>query len=70
MFAEADPLTKVTLELVSHSLGSAEVQQFREEFQIIDRSHLGRLDRRDFCKAFEACDVSLLLVVVGAGGGV
>mmetsp|Transcript_17482 Transcript_17482/g.29295 ORF Transcript_17482/g.29295 Transcript_17482/m.29295 type:complete len:685 (-) Transcript_17482:255-2309(-) len=56
IFATADPLTKITMEMVSHTLGSMEVQQFREEFQVIDCSHTGRLSRKDFIKAFSNCD--------------
>lgn len=57
-FAEADPLTKITMEMVSHTLGSLQVQQFREEFQSIDTSHLGRISRKDFVRTFSSCDVS------------
>jgi Ca2+-binding EF-hand superfamily protein len=55
MFAEADPLTQVTLELVSHTLGSLQVQQFREEFQAIDTTHLGSITRKEFLAAFHSC---------------
>ena len=61
MFAEADPLTKMTMEMVSHTLGSLQVQQFREEFQAIDTSHLGRISRKDFVRSFSHCDVSVTL---------
>ena len=64
VFAEADPLTKMTMEMVSHTLGSLQVQQFREEFQTIDTSHLGRISHRDFVRTFSNCDVSFYLVSV------
>jgi Ca2+-binding EF-hand superfamily protein len=35
-----------------------QVQQFREEFQAIDTSHLGRISRKDFIRNFSSCDVS------------
>jgi Ca2+-binding EF-hand superfamily protein len=54
----ADPLTKMTMEMVSHTLGTIKVQQFREEFQVLDTSHTGRLGRKDFFKSFHGCDVS------------
>eukprot|EP00598_Pedospumella_elongata_P002477 CAMPEP_0184981204 /NCGR_PEP_ID=MMETSP1098-20130426/11028_1 /TAXON_ID=89044 /ORGANISM="Spumella elongata, Strain CCAP 955/1" /LENGTH=628 /DNA_ID=CAMNT_0027504749 /DNA_START=246 /DNA_END=2132 /DNA_ORIENTATION=- len=60
VFAEADPLTKMTMEMVSHTLGSLQVQQFREEFQTIDTSHLGRISHRDFVRTFSNCDPHLL----------
>lgn len=59
VFAEADPLTKMTMEIVSHTLGSLQVQQFREEFQTIDTSHLGRISHRDFVRTFSNCDVRI-----------
>ena len=51
-------MTKITMEMVSHTLGSLQVQQFREEFQGIDTSHLGRISRKDFVRSFSSCDVS------------
>jgi len=56
MFSRADPLTKMTMEMVSHTLGTIKVQQFREEFQVLDTSHTGRLGRKDFFKSFHGCD--------------
>jgi Ca2+-binding EF-hand superfamily protein len=37
------------------------VQQFREEFQTIDASHLGRISKKDFLRSFSSCDVSVEL---------
>ncbi len=39
VFTRADPMTRLLLEMVSHSLGYTELQQFREEFQAIDCTH-------------------------------
>lgn len=48
LFCNADPLSRLILEMVSHSLGPRELQKFREEFQSMDVSHTGRLCRKDF----------------------
>jgi calcium-dependent protein kinase len=48
VFCNADPLSRLILEMVSHSLGPRELQKFREEFQSMDSSHTGRLCRKDF----------------------
>lgn len=52
IFAKADPLTKIIMEMVSHSFGSVELQQFREEFQAIDKSNTGSVSMTDFLTAF------------------
>lgn len=57
VFAYADPMTKITMEMVSHTLGSTELQQFRDEFRQIDRSHLGSISKEDFVNTFGACDL-------------
>eukprot|EP01038_Epipyxis_sp_PR26KG_P006797 gene6797-9310_t len=59
-FAKADPLTKLTIEMVSHSLGATEIQQFREEFQLIDRTHFGSISLRDFSASFMNVDAHIL----------
>lgn len=58
--AKADAMCKMLIEMISHSLGAGELQQFREEFQAIDRSHLGLITYRDFAAAFSNCDPSIM----------
>lgn len=48
VFCNADPLSRLILEMVSHSLGPRELQKFREEFQSMDQGHTGRMCRKDF----------------------
>lgn len=42
-FMAADTLTKITLEMIAHSLCPESVQRLRSEFQLIDKSHSGTL---------------------------
>lgn len=56
VFYRADPLSRLLMEMVSHTLGSNEIQQFREEFRIIDTSNTGRISLKDFIGAFNSCD--------------
>lgn len=42
-FMAADTLTKITLEMIAHSLCPESVQKLRAEFQSIDKSHSGTL---------------------------
>lgn len=56
IFVQADQLTRVIMAMVSHSLGSNELQRFREEFQIIDRHHVGTISYSDFSHSFATSD--------------
>ena len=42
-FMAADTLTKITLEMIAHSLSPESVQKLRSEFQLIDKSHSGTM---------------------------
>eukprot|EP00981_Chlorochromonas_danica_P005830 scaffold1193_cov159-Ochromonas_danica.AAC.8 len=55
-FAKADRMSRLVMNMVSHTLGPLELQQFREEFQAIDRSYTGAISRRDFLAAFSSAD--------------
>lgn len=60
VFMRADPLSRLLMEMVSHSLGSQELQQFREEFRAIDASHLGKVSKKDFVAALGNSEVKAL----------
>jgi calcium-dependent protein kinase len=56
VFVAANPLTKLVMELVAHSLSSADLQQFRDEFQRIDKSNSGVVSLKDFMVFFDHVD--------------
>lgn len=57
VYVNADPLSKIIMEMVSHSLGAVDLQQFREEFQTIDRSNYGFISKRDFLSALSTSEL-------------
>merc|ERR1719231_2256827 len=56
VYYRANKLVRLLMAMVSHSLGSHELQRFREEFQIIDRHILGSVSFSDFNRAFASTD--------------
>lgn len=59
VFMRADSLTRLFMEMVSHSLGSHESQQFRDEFRYIDASNTGEVSRKDFYYVFGKCEAAI-----------
>lgn len=59
VFVGANALTKLAMGLVAHSLSSADLQQFRDEFQAIDKSNSGTINLKDFLSFFEHVDPSI-----------
>ena len=51
VYMSADPLTRLTFEMVAHSLCADHVQQLRIEFQAMDRNHQGILSLNEFLEA-------------------
>lgn len=51
-YAGMDPLIKITLRMIAHSLGYKDLYQFRVEFQLIDYNYLGTITRKDFINLF------------------
>ena len=54
VYMSADPLTRLALEMVAHSLCADQVQALRVEFQAMDRNHEGVLCLQDFLDALQA----------------
>eukprot|EP00597_Dinobryon_sp_UTEXLB2267_P002858 CAMPEP_0170076906 /NCGR_PEP_ID=MMETSP0019_2-20121128/13831_1 /TAXON_ID=98059 /ORGANISM="Dinobryon sp., Strain UTEXLB2267" /LENGTH=706 /DNA_ID=CAMNT_0010288919 /DNA_START=132 /DNA_END=2249 /DNA_ORIENTATION=+ len=56
IYVRADNLTRALMKMVAHSFGSTELNQFREEFQAIDRTGTGSISMSDFLISFAASD--------------
>jgi len=54
LYHRADPLCRLIMNMAAHTLGSLELQKFREEFSALDCSGTGGLCRRDFLMAFSS----------------
>eukprot|EP01031_Cornospumella_fuschlensis_P042951 gene42951-52486_t len=55
-FVRTDALTRLLCNMISHTLGPTDLQQFREEFTRMDKTFLGSLSRRDFLAAFSGVE--------------
>lgn len=54
LYHRADPLCRLIMNMAAHTLGSLELQKFREEFTALDSSGTGGISRRDFLAGFSS----------------
>jgi Ca2+-binding EF-hand superfamily protein len=57
----ADPLTKLAMELVSHTLCADQVLSLRVEFQAMDRQHVGTVSAQELIDALRVSQHPALL---------